>query len=178
MPFTDTVTGTTNTAVQWQVNASWGHGHDRHNQRFGPVHGASAGAEPCKGHSHVVSLADATKSAPAAVTIAARTPTKRRKTFRSSWHDGRECQRFEHAAEPYLVLRRDSRSLVQRNGLFYILSNNHVLARSDSATLGDNIVQQGWSTAVAIRAVPRSWPICPSLQDSKRRARMSTQPLH
>ncbi len=34
-------------------------------------------------------------------------------------------------------------SLVQRNGLFYILSNNHVLARSDSATLGDNIIQPG-----------------------------------
>src|SRR5207245_11233220 len=34
-------------------------------------------------------------------------------------------------------------SLVQRNGVFYILSNNHVLARSDSAAVGDNIIQPG-----------------------------------
>jgi hypothetical protein len=32
-------------------------------------------------------------------------------------------------------------SLLQRNGTYYILSNNHVLARSDSATIGDPITQ-------------------------------------
>ena len=34
-------------------------------------------------------------------------------------------------------------SLVQRGGLFYILSNNHVLARSDQAKLGEPITQPG-----------------------------------
>jgi hypothetical protein len=32
-------------------------------------------------------------------------------------------------------------SLVQRNGTYYILSNNHVLARSDAASIGDAITQ-------------------------------------
>jgi hypothetical protein len=34
-------------------------------------------------------------------------------------------------------------ALVQRNGTYYILSNNHVLARSDSASIGDPILQPG-----------------------------------
>ena len=34
-------------------------------------------------------------------------------------------------------------SLLIRNGSFYILSNNHVLARSDQATLGEPISQPG-----------------------------------
>ena len=34
-------------------------------------------------------------------------------------------------------------SLVTRAGVKYILSNNHILARSDGATLGDDIVQPG-----------------------------------
>src|SRR5262249_12118817 len=34
-------------------------------------------------------------------------------------------------------------ALVQRNGTLYILSNNHVLARSDSASIGDAITQPG-----------------------------------
>jgi hypothetical protein len=34
-------------------------------------------------------------------------------------------------------------ALVQRNGIHYILSNNHVLARSDSASIGDGILQPG-----------------------------------
>jgi len=34
-------------------------------------------------------------------------------------------------------------SLLERNGTFYILSNNHVLARSDSAQIGDAIIQPG-----------------------------------
>src|SRR5438876_6969141 len=40
---------------------------------------------------------------------------------------------------PYTTLFRS----VQRNGAFYILSNNHVLARSDSAAIGDDIIQPG-----------------------------------
>jgi hypothetical protein len=38
-------------------------------------------------------------------------------------------------------------SLVERNGIFYILSNNHVLARSDSAQIGDAIIQPGLTDA-------------------------------
>lgn len=38
-------------------------------------------------------------------------------------------------------------SLVERNGVFYILSNNHVLARSDSAQIGDAIIQPGLTDA-------------------------------
>ena len=34
-------------------------------------------------------------------------------------------------------------SLLLRDGVFYILSNNHVLARSDAASIGDPIIQPG-----------------------------------
>src|SRR5216684_3590554 len=75
MPFTDTVTGTTNTAVQWEVNSVVGGTAATGTISASGVYTAPAQVpSPAKVTVTVVSLADATKSAPAAVTIAARTP--------------------------------------------------------------------------------------------------------
>ena len=145
IPFTDTVTGTTNTAVQWQVNGLVGGTATTGTINASGVYTAPAQVpSPAKVTVTVVSLADATKSAPAAVTIAARTPNEAAQNFPiilgttgGNANDSSTQQNLISCCGGTLG------SLVQRNGLFYILSNNHVLARSDSAALGDNIIQPG-----------------------------------
>ena len=145
IPFTDTVAGTTNTAVQWQVNGLVGGTATTGTINASGVYTAPAQVpSPAKVTVTVVSLADATKSAPAAVTIAARTPNEAAQNFPiilgttgGNANDSSTQQNLISCCGGTLG------SLVQRNGLFYILSNNHVLARSDSATLGDNIIQPG-----------------------------------
>jgi len=136
IPFTDTVTGTTNTAVQWQVNGVVGGTATSGTINASGLYTAPAQVpSPAKVTVTVVSLADATKSAPAAVTVAARTPNEAAQNFPiilgttgGNANDSSTQQNLISCCGGTLG------SLVQRNGLFYILSNNHVLARSDSAT--------------------------------------------
>jgi hypothetical protein len=143
--FTDTVAGTTNTAVQWQVNGVVGGTATTGTISASGVYTAPAQVpSPAKVTVTVVSLADATKSAPAAVTVAARTPNEAAQNFPiilgttgGNANDSSTQQNLISCCGGTLG------SLVQRNGLFYILSNNHVLARSDSATLGENTIQPG-----------------------------------
>ena len=143
--FTDTVTGTTNTAVQWEVNSVVGG-----TATTGTISASGLYTAPAQVPSSatvtvkVVSHADVTKSASAAVTIEARTPNEAAQNFPiilgttgGNANDSSTQQNLISCCGGTLG------SLVQRNGLFYILSNNHVLARSDSATLGDNIIQPG-----------------------------------
>jgi hypothetical protein len=145
VPFTDTVTGTTNTAVQWQVNGVVGGTATTGTINASGLYTAPAQVpSPAKVTVTVVSLADAAKFAPAVVTIAGRTPNEAAQnvpiilgTTGGNANDSSTQQNLISCCGGTLG------SLVQRNGLFYILSNNHVLARSDSATLGDNIIQPG-----------------------------------
>ncbi len=145
MPFTDTVTGTTNTAVQWEVNSVVGGTAATGTISASGVYTAPAQVpNPANLTVTVVLQADATRAASAAVTIVARTPNEAAQNFPiilgttgGNANDSSTQQNLITCCGGTLG------SLVQRNGLFYILSNNHVLARSDSAALGDNIIQPG-----------------------------------
>ena len=144
-PFTDTVAGTTNTAVQWEVNGVVGGTATTGTISASGVYTAPAQVpSPAKVTVNVVSQADATKSASAGVTVEARTPNQAAQNFPiilgttgGNANDSSTQQNLISCCGGTLG------SLVLRNGLFYILSNNHVLARSDSATIGDNIIQPG-----------------------------------
>ncbi len=145
MSFTDKITGTTNTAVQWEVNSVVGGTATTGTISASGVYTAPAQVpSPAKVTVTVLSQADATKSASAAVTIEAHTPNEAAQnlpiilgTTGGNANDSSAQQNLISCCSGTLG------SLVERNGLFYILSNNHVLARSDSATLGDNIIQPG-----------------------------------
>jgi len=145
MPFTDKITGTTNTAVEWEVNSVVGGTATTGTISASGVYTAPAQVpSPAKVTVTVLSQADATKSASAAVTIEAHTPNEAAQnlpiilgTTGGNANDSSAQQNLISCCGGTLG------SLVERNGLFYILSNNHVLARSDSATLGDNIIQPG-----------------------------------
>jgi len=143
--FADTVMGTTNTAVNWEVNSVVGGTATTGTISSSGVFTAPAQVpSPAKVTVTVVLQADPTKFASAAVNIAARTPNEAAQNFPiilgttgGNANDSSTQQNIITCCGGTLG------SLVQRNGLFYILSNNHVLARSDSATLGDNIIQPG-----------------------------------
>src|SRR5260370_14380606 len=142
MPFTDTVTGTTNTAVQWQVNGVVGGTAATGTINASGLYTAPAQVpSPAKVTVTVVALADATTSAPAAVTLAARTPNEAAQNFPiilgttgGNANDSSTQQNLISCCGGTLG------SLVQRNGLFYILSNNHVLARRGSSTLREDTI--------------------------------------
>ncbi len=144
-PFTDTVTGTTNTTVNWEVNSVVGGTATTGTISTTGVYTAPAQVpSPAMVTVTVVLQADATKSASAAVTIEARTPNEAAQslpvilgTTGGNANDSSTSRNIITCCGGTLG------SLVQRNGLFYILSNNHVLARSDSAALGENIIQPG-----------------------------------
>ncbi|PYU64461.1 MAG: hypothetical protein DMG49_26620 [Acidobacteria bacterium] len=144
-PFTDSVAGTTNTAVEWEVNSVVGGTATTGTISASGVYTAPAQVpSPAKVTVRVLLQSDTTKSASAAVTIEARTPNEAAQnlpiilgTTGGNANDSSTQQSLISCCGGTLG------SLVQRNGLFYILSNNHVLARSDSAALGDNIIQPG-----------------------------------
>src|SRR6202030_2662173 len=123
-PFTDTVTGTTNTAVQWEVNGVVGGKATTGAMNASGLHTAPTQVpSPAKATVTVVSRADATNSAPAAVTIAARTPNEGAQNFPmilgttgGNANDSSTQQNVISCCGGTLG------SLVQRNGLFYLLA--------------------------------------------------------
>jgi hypothetical protein len=145
IPFTDTVTGTADTAVKWEVNNVVGGTATTGTISASGVYTAPAVApNPAMVTVTVVLQADATKSASATVTIEARTPNEAAQNLPISLGTtGGNANDSSTSGNTITCCGGTLGSLVQRNGLFYILSNNHVLARSDSATLGDNVIQPG-----------------------------------
>jgi hypothetical protein len=144
-PFTDTVTGTSNTAVNWEVNGVQGGGASAGTISTSGVYMAPAQVpSPATVTVKVVLQSDATKSASATVTILARTPNEAAQNLPIILGTtGGNANDSSTSGSGTFCCGGTLGSLVQRNGLFYILSNNHVLARSDSASLGDNIIQPG-----------------------------------
>src|SRR5215472_10027263 len=143
--FTDTVTGTSNTAVTWEVNNTPGG-----SASTGTITASGAYTAPAQVPSPAgvtvtaVSQADATKSGSASVTVVAHTPNEAAETppikLGTSGGNANDSSRQGNVIT---CCGGTLGSLVQRAGTFYILSNNHVLARSDSASLGENIIQPG-----------------------------------
>ncbi|HEY6946096.1 MAG TPA: hypothetical protein VI431_13220, partial [Candidatus Acidoferrum sp.] len=143
--FTDTVTGTTNTAVTWEVNNMAGG-----STATGTITSSGAYTAPAQVPNPAtvtvtaVSQADTTKSASASVTIEAHTPNEAAQALPIKLGTtGGNANDFSRQGNFITCCGGTLGSLLQRTGTLYILSNNHVLARSDSASLGENIIQPG-----------------------------------
>ncbi|HET7107564.1 MAG TPA: hypothetical protein VFI38_12200 [Candidatus Acidoferrum sp.] len=139
VPFSATVTGTTNTGVNWEVAGILGG-----NATVGTINTAglytapNALPNPTTVVVTAVSQADPTK-----------TGTGRVQVFQSNPNQNAQSLPIELGTSGGNVDDKSGRfccggtlgSLLTRNGSFYILSNNHVLARSDQASPGEPISQ-------------------------------------
>ena len=141
VPFSATVTGTTNTAVNWEVAGVHGG-----NATVGTINTAGLYTapnvlpNPTTVVVTAVSQADTTK-----------TGTGRVQVFQSNPNQNAQSLPIELGTSGGNADDKNGRfccggtlgSLLVRNGSFYILSNNHVLARSDQALPGEPISQPG-----------------------------------
>ncbi len=141
VPFTATVTGTTNTVVNWEVAGVPGGNPTVGTITTGGLYTApSALPNPSTVVVTAVSQADTTK-----------TGTGRVQVFQSNPNQNAQSLPVKLGTSGGNVDDTSGRfccggtlgSLLIRNGSFYILSNNHVLARSDQAVPGEPISQPG-----------------------------------
>jgi hypothetical protein len=152
--FTATVTGSSNTAVTWEVNKTAGG-----SQKFGVISSiglyVAPSAVPTKIDSQqntvtttltitAVSQADATASGTSTVTIVPDNASAQAIPVELGSSGGNAHDFVNNTAKNTITCCGGTLgSLVTRGGLQYILSDNHILARSDGATVGDAIVQPG-----------------------------------
>jgi len=141
VPFSATVTGTTSTTVNWEVAGVLGG-----NSTVGTITTAGLYTAPnALPNPTTVVVTAVLQSNPA------KTGTGRVQVFQSNPNQGAESLPIELGTSGGNVDDKSGRfccggtlgSLLIRNGSFYILSNNHVLARSDQATPGEPISQPG-----------------------------------
>jgi len=150
--FTATVTGTSNTAGTWQVNSVTGG-----SQKFGFISSTglyvAPSAVPTKSDSMgntvtttltvtAVSQADTTASGTSTVTIVPANANAQPVPVELG-SSGSNAHDFVNNGKTITCCGGTLGSLVTRGGVQYILSDNHILARSDGATVGDAIVQPG-----------------------------------
>jgi hypothetical protein len=152
--FAAAVTGSTNTAVTWQVNGITGG-----SQQFGFISSTglyvAPSAVPTKSDNQgntvtttvtitAVSQADATASGTSTVTITPDNANAQSAPVELGT-SGSNANDFSNntAKNTITCCGGTLGSLVTRGGVQYILSDNHILARSDGAKVGDAIVQPG-----------------------------------
>jgi hypothetical protein len=141
VPFNATVTGTTNTAVNWDVAGVQGGNATVGTITAGGLYTAPPVLpNPTTVMVTAVSQADTTKTGTGRVQVFQTQPNQRAQSLPVELGtsggnvddtNGRVC------------CGGTLGSLLIRNGSFYILSNNHVLARSDQAAAGEPISQPG-----------------------------------
>jgi len=152
--FTATVTGSSNTAVTWQVNGVTGG-----TQKFGFISSTglfvAPSAVPTKSDGQgntitttltitAVSQADSTASAASTVTIVPDNANTQSAPVELGTTGGNAHDFVNNTAKNTITCCGGTLgSLVTRGGVQYILSDNHILARSDGATVGDAIIQPG-----------------------------------
>jgi hypothetical protein len=152
--FTATVTGSSNTAVTWQVNGVTGG-----SQKFGFISTTglfvAPSAVPTKSDGQgntitttltvtAVSQADSTASATSTVTIVPNNANTQPVPVELGTTGGNAHDFVNNTAKNTITCCGGTLgSLVTRGGVQYILSDNHILARSDGATVGDAIIQPG-----------------------------------
>lgn len=143
--FQATVTGTTNTAVIWEVN-----GVTAGNSTVGTINASGAYTAPAAVPNPAtvmvtaVSQADMTKSGSSKVLIVASNSNQMAQNIPVKLGtSGGNAKDSSVQGSLTFCCSGTLGALVQRNGTLYILSNNHVLARSDSASIGDAITQPG-----------------------------------
>ena len=152
--FTAAVTGSSNTAVTWQVNGVTGG-----SQKFGFISSTglfvAPSAVPTKSDGQgntitttltitALSQADSTASATATVTIVPDNANTQSVPVELGTTGGNAHDFVNNTAKNTITCCGGTLgSLVIRGGVQYILSDNHILARSDGATVGDAIIQPG-----------------------------------
>jgi hypothetical protein len=152
--FTATVSGSSNTAVTWEVNKTAGG-----SQKFGFISSAglyvAPSAVPTKIDSQqntvtttltitAVSQADTTANGTSTVTIVPDNANAQAVPVELGSSGGNAHDFVNNTAKNTITCCGGTLgSLVTRGGVQYILSDNHILARSDGATVGDAIIQPG-----------------------------------
>lgn len=147
--FSASVTGSSNTAVTWQVNGVTGG-----SKSTGYVSTAGLFVAPGSAPSQsdgtpipvtvtAVSQADATASGSAVVTVKAQTNQNGQSGAVKLGTSGGNVTNTITNGSQTACCSGTLGALVTRSSTKYVLSNNHVLAKSDFATIGDAIVQPG-----------------------------------
>jgi hypothetical protein len=150
--FTSLVTGNTNTAVTWQVNGTTGGsralGFISSSGLFVAPGGVPTASDGTGGTAATtltviaVSQADLSASGSAAVTILPENQNNQSGPVELGTSGG-NANDSNTSGKTTVCCGGTLGSLVTRAGTQFILSNNHVLARSDSATAGEAIIQPG-----------------------------------
>lgn len=143
--FLATVTGSTNTAVTWEVN-----GVVNGNATLGTISSSGVYTAPASVPNpptvNVIAIAQASAAAnqSASVLIVASNPNQQAQSVPVKLGtSGGNTNDSSTQGNQISCCGGTLGALVQRNGSFYILSANHVLARSDAANIGDPIIQPG-----------------------------------
>lgn len=143
--FLATVTGSTNTAVTWEVN-----GVVNGNATLGTISSSGVYTAPASVPNpptvNVIAIAQASAAAnqSASVLIVASNPNQQVQSVPVKLGtSGGNTNDSSTQGNQISCCGGTLGALVQRNGSFYILSANHVLARSDAANIGDPIIQPG-----------------------------------
>jgi len=158
--FTATVTGSSNTAVTWEVSKSTDvNKTPGGSQKLGFISSAglyvAPSAVPTKSDSQgntvtttatitAVSQADSTASGNSTVTVIPDNTNAQAAPVELGSSGGNAHDFVNNTSKNTITCCGGTLgSLVTRGGVQYILSDNHILARSDGATVGDAIVQPG-----------------------------------
>ena len=156
--FKATVTNTSNVSVTWQVNSTPG-GNAKLGtiSVFGVYTAPLTEPTPPTVNVTAVSQSDATKSATALVTIAQPTGAGNQQAQSlpiKLGTSGGDSLDLTKSGNTITCCSGTLGSLVQRAGTFYILSNNHVLARSNQAKPGEPVTQPGLVDSNCTPATP------------------------
>ena len=141
IPFKATVTGTTNMAVNWEVAGVAGG-----NATVGVIDASGNYTAPAKVPSSTTQVVTATSQADTT-----KFGTARVQVFQANSNQAEQPLPIKLGTSGGNIDDKSGMyccggtlgSLLVRNGSYYILSNNHVLARSDQATAGEPITQPG-----------------------------------
>lgn len=149
--FTATVSGTTNTAVSWTANnVEGGNGTVGNISASGVYTAPTITPSPSAVNIKAISVADTTKSGSATVNVLAhhinqdfQNPPVKLGTSGGNNTDKTTTTDKTTGKTEVFCCSGTLGSLVSRGGNFYILSNNHVLDKSDQGSSGDPISQPG-----------------------------------
>jgi hypothetical protein len=150
--FTPTVSGSSNTALNWQVNGvtagSITTGTISTSGVYSAPHYISGSIIPSNSNLPVtVTITAISQANPAASGTATITLVPQGQVAQTGAMElgtsGSNIHAFTTSGNSITCCGGTLGSLVARNGTDYVLSNNHVLANSDSGSIGDAIIQPG-----------------------------------
>jgi hypothetical protein len=149
--FTVKVTGTTNTAVTWEVNGVQGGnattGTISASGMYSAPHFISSAIIPANNAPVTVTIKAISQASATAFGSATMTLMTQGQSAQSGavelGSSGGNIHASSQSANTITCCGGTLGSLLNRNGTFFILSNNHVLADSDAGTAGDAIIQPG-----------------------------------